>query len=166
MKNTLIWLLGLVMLLSAGAAIAEDTTTTTTTTTSTTINPLSPALPTAETKTTGWSVTTTPLASSAATALPPVSTGGSIRSGAKNIILDNINLIMDSASNYKRDRFILSRDYLTYIKLIKDNKGKESAASKSLWADIQTMEKTTLPESELQVDKLLKDLRNYVQDLN
>jgi len=161
MKRTIMLFLALVFSLSlAGLAAAQEPTTTTSTIPSTTTMP--PTTP--EVTTTTPEVTTTTVSSLPATTPPPaapVAPGTSIRSGAKNIILDNLNLILDTASNYKRDRFLLSRNYSTYLKLIKESKGKENTASKSIWADI-----SVLPESELQLDKLVKELRNYVQDLN
>jgi hypothetical protein len=165
--------LALVFSLSlAGLAAAQEPTTTTSTSSSTTTLPLTTpevTVTTPEVTATTPEVTATTVSSLTATTLPPaapVASGTSIRSGAKNIILDNLNLILDTASNYKRDRFLLSRNYSTYIKLIRDSKGKDSAISKSIYADINLLEKRSLPESELQLDKLLKDLRNYVQDLN
>ena len=157
MNRKIILTLALVLTIAAFSAVADETTTTNTSTT--TLGDSTTTTTTLMT-TTGTGETPTPPAPAA------VAPGTSIRSGAKNLILDNINLIIDTVSNYKRDRFLLSRNYSTYLKLIKENKGKDNTSSKSVWADIADLEKKTLPEEELQMDKLVKELRNYVQDLN
>jgi len=155
MKRTIILTLILALTLLAALATADDTTTTT--------------LGTSTTTTVSSTTTTTLPAPTTATTLEsssPVAPGTSIRSGTKNIILDDLNLVMDTISNYKRDRFLLSRNYSTYINLIRDNRGKDNTSSKSVWSDINDLENKTLPGEELQLDKLIKQLRNYVQDLN
>ena len=180
MKRTLLLILGLVIMLTAVIAVAEDTTTTTTSTsTSTSLGAgTSTTLGSGTTTTTASTSTSLGAGTSTTTSLPLTISGSTAATALvtpevkpasasnKNTLLDNINLILDTASNYKRDRFILSNNYSTYVKLIKDNKGKESTSTKSIWADISKMEKTTLPEYETQLDKLIKDLRNYVQDMN
>lgn len=156
MKRTIILSLGLAFILTAVITAAADETTSTTLGTSTTTT----------TSITSESTTTTTLASPEAMPAAPAAPMPLIKSDVKNKLLDDINLILDTAGNYKRDRFILSSNYSTYIKLIRDNKGKESSSTKSIWSDIYKLDKKTLPEQEAQLDKLIKELRKYVQDLN
>lgn len=178
MKKTMILALGLAfILINVTAATAQETTSTTLGTSTTTTSTSTTTSITTESTTTGSSTTTlslitpeatttTTLATSAATTAAPAAPTPSIKPSVKSKLLNDINLLLDTAGNYRMDRFLLSSNYSTYVKLIRDNKGKESSTTKSLWSDIYKLDKRTLPEHEAQLDKLIRELRNYVQNLD